>query len=681
MTLGIVEAVKAQPVPTGSSMNAAIKGGPKGALGLVINWNPQVGLVVTQIVAGGPAALAGVAVGDQLLSIDGASVQGLPVDQIFQRILGAAGTTSVLGLSSPSRGNYEARMTRVTVDALKQAGSFNVGWQPANASPANANASGAPTGNSGNIDNSNGTIAGAFVDSASTNSAASGVAWNTYGGAEEGFSLNYPQGWSVKQDSKTGKIEIAGKAGCNLSIFPFFLPSKSMNVNEAQGLFTAMLKQYAKGPQWSAPSSVGGALRATSTSNNVASIAGLAISSTSGGTAGQLIVFTTPNNPNAQSELGFLPQILKSFSITGGALPNNGDASGSSSDSASAPASVNSGPFQNVQYTTFTDPKLGSFSLQVPVGWNVTGGMERPMSVDLRPWVKAVSPDEKIMVFIGDASIESRYLPSRILSWTGFGPGSNYSPGSGLQTKVLYYQKADKFIDEYAKKRLASKCDSFELVNVEHHPDLARSINGTAGVVAADAASAKYNFTTKGNQCVAYFLASTKKGKEMWWVSLNSGVAADQAYEEQALNIFMTMLKSWQFNPQWSEAQGKENVRFGQAAIANDIAIRAQLTRSFNARMAAMDQRHSAYMSKMRASDAAHASYMNRMHSSDRSHSDFINYIRDEDTLVNPSTGTQYQVEYGPKYHWVNSTGTTTLGTDSAWSPGVDWTELVTPPR
>ena len=48
---------------------------------------------------------------------------------------------------------------------------------------------------------------------------------------------------------------------------------------------------------------------------------------------------------------------------------------------------------------------------------------------------------------------------------------------------------------------------------------------------------------------------------------------------------------------------------------------------------------------------------------------------------MNPETGTQYQVEYGPKYHWVNNTGDVTLGTDSAWSPGANWTELVTPPR
>ncbi|HMO24172.1 MAG TPA: hypothetical protein PKC98_24690, partial [Candidatus Melainabacteria bacterium] len=79
--------------------------------------------------------------------------------------------------------------------------------------------------------------------------------------------------------------------------------------------------------------------------------------------------------------------------------------------------------------------------------------------------------------------------------------------------------------------------------------------------------------------------------------------------------------------------------------------------------------------------DASHSRYMNSVRSSDRAHSNFINYIRDEDTLMNPETGTQYQVEYGPKYHWVNNTGDVTLGTDSAWSPGANWTELVTPPR
>jgi len=643
---GGLSPVSAQQYSTGSTMQGSGQASPGGAMGLVVNWNQMGRLMVTQVVPGGPAAGAGVAVGDLLLAVDGDNVQGLPADQVFRRITGEAGSTAILSLQSPTRGSYQAKITRVSAEELKKSASFNTGWQPA----------GAESNNNNNNNNSS-------------------ASWSTCGSESDGYSLKYPSGWTVNQDSKSGRLEINSPGKCKLSIFPFFLPSRSININQAQGLFAAILKQYGSGTSWSQPELVAGALRASSMANNVNSVAGLALSSMNGGTAGRLIIFHVPNDANAQSELASLAGILQSFTITGGVPSGAGAEANTASNTAMA---ENMAP---IQYTKFVDPKEGAFSLDVPAGWSVEGGMERPMSVDLRPWVKAVAPGQKMMIFIGDASIKPRYLPSKTLSWTGFHPGSDYSPGNGLQTKVLYYQKADKFIQDYARSRLGKQCDTLELETIKHLPDLALAINGTAGVVASDAATAKYNFSSKGVQGVAYFLAATKAGKEMWWVSLCSGLLADGSCEKQALEVFTRMYQSWEFNPQWNQAQGRENVRFAQSAIARDRAIRAQLTRDFNARMAAMDARHNAYMDRMRSMDASHERYMNSMRSSDRAHSDFINYIRDEDTLMDPGTGTQYQVEFGPKYHWVNDTGNTVLSTDSAWSPGVDWTELVTPPR
>ena len=641
----------------------------KGALGLVINWNQQGWLVVTKIVPGGPAANAGITVGDRLNSIDGQNINGLPANQVLSRIVGAVGTTSVLNLWSPNRGNYQAKITRVSVNSLNKSTAFNVGMQK--------------------DDDSKSSTDYSTTDSASSNSitnTSSSTSWKTYGSAEQGFTLQYPQGWSVNQNSKTGRIEVNSPGGSQLSVFPFYLQGQSLNVNQAKGLFQAMLKQYAPGHSWSIPSLVGGGLRAMSTSGNINSIAGLALSTMRTGTNGRMIIFKVPNNSNASNDLGTLSQILNSVTITGGAV-QNASAGGSNSAASASDYSNSSGsnyaqlPYQNVQFTKFVDPNFGSFSLDVPAGWNVTGAMTKPMAVDLRPWVKAISPDQKIIIFIGDGSIEPRYLPARWLNFLGCPPGSTYRVSTGLVTKVLYYQRADKFAKNYANQRFKKLCDSFNLVSVEHHPDLARQINGTAGVVASDAATVKYDLTIQGTDASAYILAATKKGRTMWWVSQICGVVAAKDHEQQALNIFLRMYRSWQYSPQWTQAQGRQNVKYTRDFMARDRAARAASAAAFNSRMAAMDARHEAFRSRMRSMDAAHSSYMNRMRSSDRAHSNFINFIRDEDTMMDPNTGTKYQVEYGPKYHWVNAAGDTTLGTDSAWSPGVNWTELVAPPR
>ncbi len=610
-----------------------------GALGLVVNWNYEGRLLITQVVPGGPADRAGVSVGDRLFSIDGQNIDGLPAAQVFSSILGAVGSKVVLDLSSPGKGNYQAKLTRVSIESLKNSGNFKIGWQPANNMPA-----------------------------------AGGPKWNRYGGADSAYSLSYPDGWTVQQSSKSGRIEVKSPGKSNLSIFPFFLPDQSFNINKADGLFQAMLKQYAPDKNWSAPTVAGGGLKAISRSNGINSIAGMALSGVNNGSSGSLVIMQIEDSPNAASDLSALAQILQSFKITG-----------ADSDSPEKTASVenSSGDHKkdNIQYIQFVDPNFAAFSLDVPAGWNVSGGMKKPVPIDLRPWVKAVSPDEKIAVFIGDGSIEPRYLPAAWLSAIGCPPGSTYKHSTGLVSKVLYYEPAEKFVKKYAESRFGKACDSFEIVNTEQHLDLARTINGTQGVLASDAASIKCKFSAHGYDGEAYFLAATKKGKTMWWVSQICGVVAAGGYEQEALDVFLRMYKSWQYNPQWSQAQNAQNIQSTQNWIATDRAARARSAAAFQSRMAALDASHNAFRSRMADMDASHARYMNSMRSSDRAQSNFINYIRDEDTLMNPETGTKYQVEYGPKYHWVNSTGDTTLSTDSAWSPGVNWTELVTPPR
>ncbi|MDZ4834384.1 MAG: PDZ domain-containing protein [Candidatus Melainabacteria bacterium] len=679
--LGTPPAANAQS--NSNSMNSGSQTN-NGALGLVVNWNQQGRLVVTKVVAGGPAEKAGVSVGDRLFSIDGQNIDGLPVETVFSRILGAVGTTVVMNLSSPSKGNYQASITRVSIDSLNSA-SFNVGWQPANdASSGASTASTANGANSGTANNNFSTTSAAIP--AST---AGGVTWKTKGGGEAGYSLKYPDGWTVEQNNTTGRIDVKSPGNSNLSIFPFFLPDQSFDSNKAQGLFQAMLKQYAKGSDWSTPAVVGGGLRSMSTSNQLNSIAGLVLSSMNGGTTGSLIIFQVPNSPSAASDLATLSQILQTFNITGAASQNakaggqgGGDSSGGAArDQGSDNIGTATQPSQNIQFTSFVDPNFNAFSLDVPVGWDVSGGMKRPIPIDLRPWVKAVSPDQKAIVFIGDGSIEPRYLPANWLTWLGCPPGSTYKGSNGLVSKVLYYEPAEKFVKKYAESKFGKGCESFELVNVEQHPDLARTVNGTQGVLASDASSVKYNFRIQGYEGEAYFLAVTKKSQTMWWVSQICGVVAAKGCEKQALDVFLQMYKSWQYNPQWSQAQNAQNIQSTQNWIATDRAVRARSAAAFQSRMATMDARHNAFRSRMADMDASHAKYMNSTRSSDRAHSNFINYIHDEDTLMNPTTGTKYQVQYGPKYHWVNSTGDGVLGTNSAWSPGANWTELVTPPR
>jgi hypothetical protein len=51
------------------------------------------------------------------------------------------------------------------------------------------------------------------------------------------------------------------------------------------------------------------------------------------------------------------------------------------------------------------DPLEGAFVCPVPQGWKVEGGMKRFSAVDVRPEIVATSPDNKILVRVGDSFI------------------------------------------------------------------------------------------------------------------------------------------------------------------------------------------------------------------------------------------------------------------------------------
>ncbi|MCA9819171.1 MAG: PDZ domain-containing protein, partial [Cyanobacteria bacterium HKST-UBA01] len=186
----------------------------KGALGLVVNWNPQGRLVVTQIVPGGPAANAGVSVGDRLFSIDGKNIDGLPAAQVFASIVGSVGTTAVLSLESPTKGRYEARITRVPVDALNKSSNFNVGWQVNSPNQQSGQSNDSISGQNNTVNNNS---VSTINNTNSYSYQSGGVNWNVSGGGEAGYSLKYPNGWTVEQNAKTGRIEVKSPDASRLS--------------------------------------------------------------------------------------------------------------------------------------------------------------------------------------------------------------------------------------------------------------------------------------------------------------------------------------------------------------------------------------------------------------------------------------------------------------------------------
>lgn len=84
-------------------------------LGVELKDDPN-GLVLTGVIRGGPAAEAGLKVGEVITGVDGQSLQGLGLDQAASRLQGQEGSTVELLIRSVSESNRKVRMIRRPVD-------------------------------------------------------------------------------------------------------------------------------------------------------------------------------------------------------------------------------------------------------------------------------------------------------------------------------------------------------------------------------------------------------------------------------------------------------------------------------------------------------------------------------------------------------------------------------------
>ena len=230
-------------------------------------------------------------------------------------------------------------------------------------------------------------------------------------------SFDAPSGWIAKANADG--VKIADPTG---QVFVFIAPylskspvAPSVFARQAPTLYAAELPDAKTLDMKSSSGSgahLGTLVRYTLGSGSVAE--GLCVGD---GHCGALYCIAAPSDKLA-TEKPVLLRVLNSFKFQGPLPQTNGDSGAS--------AAV------DLPMTTWTDPREGAFSLSVPQGWNVSGGLYRYAAVDVRPDVTVTSPDGSISVRIGDQRIPSHTLPNPLLEMAHLRPGMMYDAGYGV---------------------------------------------------------------------------------------------------------------------------------------------------------------------------------------------------------------------------------------------------------
>ncbi len=140
---------------------------------------------------------------------------------------------------------------------------------------------------------------------------------------------------------------------------------------------------------------------------------------------------------------------------------------------ASSPSKDAPPPAEDLPLAAWRDPGEGAFTVRVPRGWQVTGGVHRSSPIDVRLIVRAQSPDGHIQVFVDDPDILPRQVPNPMLQQLGQREGQI---GQGPMGPILIqqYRTGVQFAREYIGWKL---CRQPQITEARLLPDQSNEMN------------------------------------------------------------------------------------------------------------------------------------------------------------------------------------------------------------
>lgn len=460
---------------------------------------------------------------------------------------------------------------------------------------------------------------------------------------DPGFRMNLPPGWRAQLLQSGAVIGRSADQNSLILIGPLNAPAGMTAQDWLRRSAAASLQNLLPGAQLSGvfPSRLGrGGAMATFDYRSAAGPGKATMLCFLSGSAGAAYVIAAPAASFTQQRPGMIAA-LRSFQFTG-VTERRAPAAGG----AAAPA-------VQLSFRRFSDPNENSFSVDVPVNWQVQGGTIRKNSVDVRSAVRLQSPDNAIAIVVGDTNIGTFCEPSQTLAMTGFREGSQYSPGYGTVMIIRRYIPGVQFAQEYAGVMARGfGASSLQMREAKQRPDLSQSnpnINqaSTAGEVA-------FTSVRNGQENAGYVLASTSRmalpgDTGIWNVITLVGWMAPPSATGTVNAVLDRLMRSFQINAQWARAQ--------QQLTADTSRI---VTETNN-----------------RVSQIITDSYWSRQRSQDRTSENFSDYIRGRVRLKDPETGEELEGTAGKNYYWRQRGTNTIVGSDTPDRPtNIDVTEL-----
>ena len=318
------------------------------------------------------------------------------------------------------------------------------------------------------------------------------------------------------------------------------------------------------------------------------------------------------------------------------------------------------------RYTAFEDPVEHAFTVDVPQGWSVKGGIFRIGYSDPRAMVEMKSPDGKMTIRLGDFGIPPYSVPDR--SHPQEGVVVELEPQA--QIGIARYRSGPEFAVRYGNARFSNTCDKAELAP---HDSLPVKFNLPPGdpPVQQSEGEAFYK-CTKGSVAMTGFVYTKTSlgpvgqgGVQMWSVNALMSFLANDDRAKDAAAIAVHAAESLRIKPQWIEYQKKmdaEGLQMARLIAQKKMQGLAAQVQQFRARMKAMSDQVAGFEARQNRQAAQVQGFSDALNGITRTH--------------DPLTGQYREVWSGQSnQYWVNGAGQVV---SSANSPGPSFHQLQT---
>ena len=314
-------------------------------------------------------------------------------------------------------------------------------------------------------------------------------------------------------------------------------------------------------------------------------------------------------------------------------------------------------------WTTFVDPFEHAFTITIPAGWRVTGGLLRHSPIDPNTCMRLVSPDMRTLIILGDPQMGIYLTPQpALLGWLSSPPGP--IPQRPYLSGVDYARA-------YVLETLAKTLDAVALIGQKPRPDLAQGRHTQFNPMARhDGGEATFTCQRGGEAAVGFIGVDTyiygwpMQGGVLWGVGLLLGFVAPLEGVAAATEIMVQSATSARIDTTWHARQKELSDAYAQGVLELGGAMRAAAQESVDRTMRIIDGIGSAQRESFARTQVEHDAQQQQMDEIVSSYSDYLD-----------SAGNSYKLDNTKEYHYADGLGRTS-STNNPSAPGLNWEPL-----